>query len=506
MKRYDAIVVGSGLAGLMTALELRGMQVAVVTRAALGDGTSSAWAQGGVAVALGDDDSPELHASDTVAAGAGLVDAGLARDLASEAPAAIARMIELGARLDRAPDGSLAMTREAAHSRRRIVHANGDATGRELLRAAGEAVLRAPHVHVHPFTTVVDLLVEGDRVAGVVVLDAAGRRYALRAPRVVLASGGLGALYRYTTNPREQWGAGLAAAARAGAVLADLEFVQFHPTALALQRDPLPLLTEALRGEGATLVDASGAALMDGVDPRGDLAPRDVVARAVYRAMRDGRGAFLDARVHPGAAFPQRFPSIFGTCEGAGIDPRVAPIPVAAAAHYHMGGIAVDADGRTSLRGLWACGEAAATGLHGANRLASNSLLEALVFARRVASDAAATALRLPRHGMAPVQVLPYAADGDDATVERIRRTMFEQVGIERDGPALALAVAGLDAIAMQARSQQVRDMAFVGAMLAGAALERRESRGSHFRIDFPTASPSGVRAFVAPHSARIPA
>jgi L-aspartate oxidase len=505
MNRFDAIVVGSGLAGLMTALELRDMRVAVVTRAALGDGTSSAWAQGGVAVALGEDDSPELHASDTVAAGAGLVDAGLARALAAEAPGAIARMIELGARLDRAADGSLAMTREAAHSRRRIVHANGDATGRELLRAATDAVLRAPHVTVLAFTTLVDLLVAGDRVAGAVVAGPDGTRRALYAPRIVLASGGLGALYRFTTNPREQWGAGLAVAARAGAVLADLEFVQFHPTALAVERDPLPLLSEALRGEGATLVDASGNALMAGIDPRGDLAPRDIVARAVFRAMRDGRGAFLDARTRPGPAFAERFPSIFAACSAAGIDPRTAPIPVAAAAHYHMGGIAVDASGRTSLRGLWACGEASATGLHGANRLASNSLLEALVFARRVANDAGAAMLaRAPRVAV-PRAALPYSAAGDDAAVARIRTTMFDDVGIERDRTGLERAVATLKETEAAADSQHVRDMARVGGLLAEAALARRESRGSHFRTDYPRSAARGARAFV-PAAGRIPA
>ena len=506
MTGFDAVVVGSGLAGLMTAVELEGLQVALVTRGAIGDGTSSAWAQGGVAAALGDDDSPELHASDTIAAGAGIVDPLLAHDLAFEAPAAIARMVRLGARLDRAADGSLAMSREAAHSRRRVVHANGDATGRELLRAATEAVRRAPHVRVFEFTTLVDLIVEGGRIAGTVVLDPSGQARSIRAPRVILATGGLGALYRFTTNPRGQWGAGLAVAARAGAVLSDLEFVQFHPTALAIDADPLPLLTEALRGDGAVIVDDLGAPLMDGVDPRRDLAPRDVVARAVYRAMRAGRGTFLDARSRPGIAFPQRFPGVFAACLSAGIDPRLAPIPIAAAAHYHMGGIAVDGRGRASIDGLWACGESSATGVHGANRLASNSLLEALVFARRVASDAASVAPPRPSHRIDDAGRGPYEDATDGPAIARVRRVMFDDVGIERDGERLAFAVGELQSIAAAARSGRVRDIATVGALVARAALDRRESRGSHCRLDFPTAGAHGERAFVHTGLARVPA
>jgi L-aspartate oxidase len=497
--RADVVVVGSGLAGLLTALDLEGMRVVVVTSSAVGDGTSSAWAQGGVAAALGADDSPELHAKDTIAVGGGLVDAALATSLAREAPAAIDRLIALGARLDRDRDGALAMGREAAHSRRRIVHANGDATGAELLRAVSEAARRAPHVRLLEHSTLCDIVVSGDRVAGVRVLSAGGRVATILAPRVVLATGGLGALFAYTTNPRGQWGAGLAAAARAGALLADLEFVQFHPTALDAGADPMPLVSEAVRGEGASLVDDRGARIMAGVDPRGDLAPRDVVARAVFRSMQDGRRVYLDARTALGAGFAERFPRIFSSCVAVGVDPSTQMIPIAPAAHYHMGGVAVDARGRSSIDGLWACGEVSATGLHGANRLASNSLLEALVFPGRVAQDivgsesgrARISAPRLPQ------SAIPYSSDADEVFSATIRARMFEGVGIERDGERLQAAMYALQGIERRGPSRRVRDMATVGALVARSALDRRESRGSHYRVDYPETAQHGARSFV---------
>jgi L-aspartate oxidase len=497
--RADVVVVGSGLAGLLTALDLEGMRVVVVTSGGLGDGTSSAWAQGGVAAALGADDSPELHARDTIAVGGGLVDEALAASLAREAPAAIEHLVALGARLDRAPDGALAMGREAAHSRRRIVHANGDATGAELLRAVSEAARRAPHITLLEHSTMSEILLSGDHVAGVAVLSPRGRVTTILTQRVVLATGGLGALFARTTNPRGQWGAGLAAAARAGALLADLEFVQFHPTALDAGADPMPLVSEAVRGEGASLVDDRGWRIMSGVDARGDLAPRDVVARAVFRSMRSGRHVFLDARTALGAGFPERFPRIFSSCIAAGIDPRCDVIPIAPAAHYHMGGVAVDARGRSSVPGLWACGEVSATGLHGANRLASNSLLEALVFPRRVAADIVGSEsgrgrLSAPRVSRSAI---PYAGDGDGAFSATIRARMFEDVGIERDAERLQAAIYELQGIERRGPSRRVRDMATVGALIARSALDRRESRGSHYRVDYPKVEQRAARSFV---------
>jgi len=316
---------------------------------------------------------------------------------------------------------------------------------------------------------------------------------------VVLATGGLGALYRYTTNPGGQWGAGIAIAARAGALLADLEFVQFHPTALNAGIDPMPLVTEAIRGEGALLVDAQGRRIMEGDDPRGELAPRDVVARAVYRAAIGGTPVYLDAR-SLAAGFPQKFPAVFEACGRAGIDPRVMPIPVAPAAHYHMGGAAVDATGKTTVPGLWACGEVSATGVHGANRLASNSLLEALVFARWVARDLAASHARAARH-VAPSlkDELPYTTWEDAHEIGSVRERMFRDVGIVRTGTALEAARAAFSELARRAPSARLRDMALVAALVAQAASLRHESRGSHFRADHPQTSAVARRSFTQP-------
>jgi L-aspartate oxidase len=390
------------------------------------------------------------------------------------------------------------MGREAAHSRRRIVHAHGDATGAELLRAVTEAARRAPHITFYEHATLTDLLVARERIAGVRIALADGAFATIETTRAIVATGGLGALYRFTTNPTGQRGGGLAVAARAGALLSDLEFVQFHPTALAAGADPMPLISEAVRGEGATLVNEFGQRIMAGVDSRGDLAPRDVVARAVYREMRAGHGVFLDCRAEPGPRFAERFPTIFAACAAAGIDPRVTPVPVAPAAHYHMGGVAVDGHGRASLAGLWACGEASATGLHGANRLASNSLLEALVFPRRVARDVAGwTSEPAGAIPVDPVAELVPWSDADAGAIAAIRSRTFAAVGIERDATQLGAAHEEFAAIARGASTIRVHDAALVAMLVARAALERRESRGSHYRTDYPQTDAGAARSFL---------
>lgn len=492
-RAFDAIVVGGGLAGMMTALELRPLRVALVSYRSLGELTSSAWAQGGIAAAVGDDDSPALHAADTVAAGAGLVEKRVAARLAADGPHAIERVAALGVNFDR--DGThYALGREAAHSRRRVLRAGGDATGAELVRAVALAVRESPSVIAIEGARARDVVVVDGRVRGLVVGYDDGRVVTLAAPAVVLATGGLGGLYRYTTNPTSSRGSGIAIAARAGARLADLEFVQFHPTALDVASDPLPLVTEALRGEGATLVDSAGDRLMAGVDPAGDLAPRDVVARRVFAAHRSGGRVFLDARAAVGAEFPTRFPTVFAACERYGIDPRRSPIPVVAAAHYHMGGVSVDLDGRTNVGGLYACGEVAATGVHGANRLASNSLLEAVIYPERIANDIRTR--RATRRGIANDSVA--AGRSADATARErdaaataeewraLRETMYDGVGVVRDATGLNAAIAFLEALGAETKSRDVRDAALVGTLVARAALRRRETRGSHVRADFP--------------------
>jgi len=486
---YDAIVVGGGLAGMMTALELRPLRVALVSYRSLGEGTSSAWAQGGIAAAVGDDDTPALHAADTVAAGAGLVERRIAARLAADAPHAIERIASLGVRFDRVDGARYALGREAAHSRRRILRAGGDATGAELVRALAAAVREAPHVVLVEGARALDVLLGDDgRAAGADVRLANGEVARLLAGTVVLATGGLGGLYRYTTNPVSSRGTGIALAARAGARLADLEFVQFHPTALDVPCDPLPLVTEALRGEGARLVDERGARIMEGIDPALELAPRDVVARRAFAVRRDGGRTYLDARDAVGARFPERFPTVFAACMRFGIDPRTAPIPVVAAAHYHMGGIAVDGEGRTSVPGLYACGEVAATGVHGANRLASNSLLESAVYPERIARDVRGRAAAAVR----PVAAAPRGDAGDAASAAQwlaLRDAMYAGVGVERDAAGLERALETAGALGANASDPELRDASLVAALVAGAALRRRETRGSHARVDFPAAA-----------------
>ena len=517
----DVVIVGSGVAGLSAALGLASTsrRVSILTKTELGGG-SSLWAQGGVAAALGVDDEPRWHARDTLAAAAGLGDALVVEALTREGPERVRRLIELGGRFDRGPGGELALGREGAHSRRRILHADGDATGREMVRALRAAVLRHPSIEVHERAFALDLVLAGERVAGVLALHAAGGTVFHRAAAVVLATGGFGQLYRRTTNPLEATGDGLAMAARAGAVLADLEFVQFHPTALEVAEDPAPLVTEALRGEGAELVNDLGERFMTAVDPRAELAPRDVVARGILAQQRAGRRVFLDASEAVGGAFPRRFPTVWDHCRRHGIDPGCEPIPVTPAAHYAMAGVAVDPWGRASLPGLWACGEVTSTGVHGANRLASNSLLEALVFGARVADDVGGQPPARLHPRLASREVVwrevgpgrdasagrglsfagsagvPPASGGGDR--RRLRRLMWENVGLRRDRGGLERALAELGGLFPTGpayrpavpRTAETGNLVTVGRLVAAAALAREESRGSHFRADFPREDP----------------
>ncbi|MFC7052751.1 L-aspartate oxidase [Hansschlegelia quercus] len=483
----DVVIVGAGLAGLFTALKLAPRPVTVVAAAPLGSGASSAWAQGGVAAAVGLGDTAKKHAADTIAAGAGIVDPAIARLMAEEGPARIADLLAYGVPFDRDLEGRLLLSQEAAHNERRIVRVNGDLAGRAIMEALIAAVRNTPSIRLLEGYAAETLLTEGRFVTGVVVRAhvPSAQPVNLSARAVVLASGGVGHLYAVTTNPLEARGSGLAMAARAGAVLADLEFVQFHPTAMAIGQDPAPLATEALRGEGAILVNREGRRIMDGVHPDLDLAPRDIVARAVYEASRNG-GAFLDTRAALGERFAEHFPTVYAACRTAGLDPAREAIPVAPAAHYHMGGVLTDANGRTSLDGLWACGEAASTGAHGANRLASNSLLEAVVFGARVAEDILGLVPASPAPAeRATTRATAGATKADSSAIALLRQTMTDCVGVVRDGARLSQAVGALDEIRREARSADVANMATAALLVAVSASRREESLGAHYRSDF---------------------
>ena len=477
------IIIGGGIAGLATALRLAPLPVTLIAGAKLATGAATAWAQGGVAAAIGADDDPTLHAADTLKAGAGIADAAIARAVTAEAPHAIAWLDALGTPFDRDVSGRLALGLEAAHGRRRIVHANGDATGGAILTTLIAAARATPSIDIIEDARADALVRDQDgAIVGVMARRGAHRDY-LPAGAVVLATGGIGGLYPHTTNPLSAVGAGLAMAARAGAVLRDVEFVQFHPTAIELGRDPMPLATEALRGEGAVLVNGGGELFMRAV-PGAELAPRDIVARAIWRELQRGERVYLDGRASIGADFPRRFPSVTRLCRDAGLDPMTTPIPVRPAAHYHMGGIKVDARGRASIANLWACGEVAATGLHGANRLASNSLVEALAFAKWIAADIAA---RDTPRGIARPVVLPspLAATASRAA---IRARMAAALGVIRDA-------AGMEAAIAEFAGQPDDDSALVGLLIAAAAWRRTESRGGHFRADHPINKPDWARS-----------
>ena len=486
--RTRFLVVGSGVAGLHTAWRASADgDVLLLTKRSLFD-SSTAYAQGGIAAALGAGDSPALHRQDTLAAGAALCDAAAVQVLVEEGPARVRELQTAGAHFDLDPRGRLKLGREAAHSKNRIVHAHGDQTGAEVARTLVARVRDAKRVRVLERARVLDLIVRRGVCYGVRA-SIKGRATDIIADATVLATGGCGQIYRYTTNPVVATGDGFAIAHRARVTLADMEFVQFHPTALATRENPLALISEAVRGEGAILVNARGVRFMPARHRLAELAPRDVVARAIFREQRHGP-VYLDAR-KLGERFVERFPGIFSLCQARGIDPRVDLIPVTPAAHYMMGGVVTDLSGRASAERLYAVGEVARTGVHGANRLASNSLLEGLVFAERVARDMASNG-RFTRVPPASNWKVPPLADRGAAQVaaDSIRDVMWENAGIVRTARGLRIARERLAEIEarLTAGMTEERNMLQTAQLVVEAALLRRESRGGHYRVDFPRA------------------
>ena len=492
-----ALVLGAGMAGLFTALKLAPFPVLVLAGARPGTSGSSAWAQGGIAAAMGAGDSWQSHAADTMTAGAGTCDPHIVELVTREAPDRINDLLVLGAPFDRNPDGTLALGREAAHSAKRIVHVKGDRAGAEVTRTLAERALAAPSIQILEGFHALELAVENGRVTGVFARYGTGhgtRLVLFRAKAVIFATGGIGALYAVTTNPLETRGEGLGMAARAGAMIADAEFVQFHPTAIAIGRDPAPLATEALRGEGAILVDEIGHRFMPAIHTDAELAPRDVVARAIHREIARGHKVFLDCTKAIGAKFADRFPTVYAACMSAGIAPATQPIPVAPAAHYHMGGIASDEHGRTSLESLWAVGECASTGLHGANRLASNSLLETLVFGARAAEDVRGAITTRDAQGTPPAPERFNAPPPPKA----MREAMSLNVGLERDEAGLKSALATIEAVERAGAGEPaLLNMTTAAKIVTAAALARHESRGGHFRSDYPQTDAVAKRSFL---------
>lgn len=497
----EIVIIGAGLAGLFTALCLAPLPTIVIAAKALGGGASSLWAQGGIAAAIGEGDTPKAHAVDTINAGAGLVNPDIANIVAQDALGRITDLLQYGVPFDKNIQGKLDLAHEAAHSTRRILHVEGDKAGAAIMAAIIDKVKQTPSIHVLEQVEVHKLEAKDNQITAVYLWPSKskgfGQGHRLEASTIVLATGGVGHLYSKTTNPEMARGEGIAMAARCGAVIKDPEFVQFHPTAMDVGLDPAPLATEALRGDGATLINNNNERFMIPIHKDAELAPRDIVARAVYNQIKAGKGAFLDCTQSPNLI--DHFPTVQENCQKAGINPKTQPIPIAPAAHFHMGGILTDENGASSIEGLWACGEVASTGLHGANRLASNSLLEAIVFGKRIAQT-----IQQQTNHKPSTQEFELNADIEEMQqnhkyklidfkpeIETLRHLMFTHVGVERNAKGLTQALSKIQKLeTVLNQSERTKNMILTAKLITQAALDRQESRGSHHRTDFPQTSP----------------
>ncbi|GLQ35610.1 L-aspartate oxidase [Amylibacter marinus] len=493
--QHSTLIIGAGLAGLYAALTLAPRPVTILSPEPLGDGASSAWAQGGVAAAMDKDDTPEAHAEDTVNAGDGIVDPDIASFVTGAAKAHVLELADVGTPFDRTADGGFVMSKEAAHGFARVVRVKGDQAGAAIMKTLVAEVKRTPSITVIEGATALDLISKNSQMQGVLVSVNNQEPFVIQAKTYLLAAGGAGSLFIKTTNPPSVRGLALGMAARAGAKIADAEFVQFHPTAIDLNLDPAPLATEALRGEGATLINKSGARFMQAIHKDAELAPRDIVARAIFNEHQAGNRPMLDTRAAIGAHIIDEFPSVSDACLKGGIDPVNDPIPVVPAAHYHMGGVATDITGMSTINGLWVAGEASSTGLHGANRLASNGLLEALVYAATCAGGIAQSIDKTGGQPMVENLAIPQLAYAvvDPVAVQRLRETMSAKVGVLREQAGLKDALITLRALDAEygGTSTNFDNMLAAATLIAAAAYLRRESRGGHYRTDYPDKDPA---------------
>ncbi|MBE9476158.1 MAG: L-aspartate oxidase [Proteobacteria bacterium] len=489
-EQHNILIIGAGLAGLYAALTLAPRQVTVLSPKPLGYGASSAWAQGGVAAAMDENDTPEAHARDTINAGDGIVDADIAAFVTAAAKEHVLELADVGTPFDRSPDGGFVMSKEAAHGFARVVRVKGDQAGAAIMKTLIAEVQNTPSIRVIEGASALDLIVKDNAMQGVVVSENNQTPYVIQAKAYLLAAGGAGSLYLKTTNPPSVRGLALGMAGRAGALIADAEFVQFHPTAMDVGIDPNPLATEALRGDGAVLINKHGARYMLDVHPDAELAPRDIVARENFHQHQAGNVPMLDTRDAIGARIKDEFISVYRYCRQAGIDPVTEPIPIVPAAHYHMGGVATDRNGRSSIEGLWISGEAASTGLHGANRLASNGLLEALVYAATCAGGMMQTIDAGQGRKFAADLIVPDLGykGVNDAAVMELRTIMSDKVGVIRDGEGMAQALRDLHDLDVRCGgvSTNFDNMLAAATLIAAAAYNRKESRGGHYRTDYP--------------------